>query len=277
MRLIHPIFLLLTMVISWPPTWAGTIEQLTLEQILERAQRAEQTFGENLHDYICQATSTILEPQKDGTLQTIRVVEKTIYRKLPDQRLEKFKAITEKGTVLSPQEVMERHRRHKWQNPAAGRHFFGPHHRENYTYELMPPDTIRGLPTHVLRLIPRKREKHLVDGKIWLHGQNFEVVRLDFQPAQKPKFVKELDMIIEFDEVPPGYWLPAEIKINALAGFLFIKKHLFVHENWYDFQINVGLSDSLFVQAERRNLAIGRASVPLSQPTTEHPGGSSCD
>lgn len=57
-------------------------------------------------------------------------------------------------------------------------------------------------------------------------------------------------MIMDFDEVQPGFWLPTELKIDVHAGFLLIRKHFHIHEIRRDYQINVGLADSIFVKEE---------------------------
>jgi len=247
------ILLLLTLTASlgpMPSVSTTTGEELSLDQILDRAYQREEAFHEHLKDYICQVTSIVREPQKDGIAKTLSIVEKTVYRKLPDKRLEKYNAIIKEGLELSPQEVAERQKNHQTITLGRGRSFFGPEGRANYTYELMPPDTIRGVPAHVLRIKPNKKEKDLVDGKLWLHQDNFEVLRLHFRPAKNPRFVKSATAIFEFDEVQPGLWLPSKVNIDARAGFLFINKNRTVDETWRDYQINVGLSDSLFAEKQ---------------------------
>jgi outer membrane lipoprotein-sorting protein len=229
-------------------TTAG--EELSLDQILDAAYQREKAFHEYLKDYICRVTSIVSEPRKDGPVKTLSIVEKTVYRMLPDKRVEKYNTIIRDGRELSAQEVAQRQKNQQAITLGQGRSFFGPQGRVNYTYELMPPDTIRGVPAHVLRIKPNKKQRDLVDGKLWLHQGNFEVLRLHFRPAKNPPFVKNAAVIFEFDEVQPGLWLPSEIKIDAHAGFLFIQKNRQVHETWRDYQINVGLPDSLFAEEQ---------------------------
>lgn len=223
-------------------------EDLSLDQILDRAYQQEMAFHEYLKDYICQVTSIVGEPQKDGTAKTLSIVEKTVYRKLPDKRVEMYNTIVKDGRELSPQEVAERQKNQQSITLGRGRSFFGPRERADYTYELMPQDTVRGFPAHVLRIKPKKKERDLVDGRVWLHRDNFEVLKLKFRPAKNPRFVKRALVTFDFIEVQPGLWLPSEIKIDAQAGFLFIQKKRQIRETWHDYQINVGLPDSLFAE-----------------------------
>lgn len=221
-------------------------ESLSLDQILERAYQTEKAFKENLKDYTCQVTSTVLEPQKDGQAKTLVVVQKTVYRKLPDKRLEKYTSVTKDGRSLSPEEVLELQNGQQPISLGRGRSFFGPEERANYRYELLPPDTVREMPSYVLRIKPIEKKEDLVSGRVWLHQGNFEVVKLDLCPAKKPLFLKKANVVLDFSQVQPGIWLPSNVTVDAQAGFLFINKNRLIRETWHDFQINVGLPDSVF-------------------------------
>jgi hypothetical protein len=238
-------------------------EHLSLEQILERTHRQEKSAQELIQDYVCQSTFMMREPQKDGSAKTVLVQDKTVYFKSPDRKLEKFNAITRKGKVLSADEVAEyqkkadEERAESGQDDEKGGTFeFGaespwsPEQRPNYIFELMAPDTVRGIPTYVIQVRPREKSENLIDGQVWLHRDLFEVIKLDFRPAKYPKYIKEAHVILDFGEVQPGFWLPVELKVAASGGFLFIKKSFQMHETWRDYQINVALSDSLFVEKQ---------------------------
>ena len=239
---------------------ATSQQELSLDQILERAYQRQTAGQEQIKDYVCQATFVMREAQKDGTAKTIFIEDKMVYFKSPDKEREIYHAITKEGKVLSPEEVAEHQRKadeqaakktEKEDDKSASFSFsakspWSPEERQNYNFELLPPDTIRGIPTHVVRVKPKRRSKHLIDGKAWLHQGLFEVIKMDFQPAKKPKFVKKAHMIMDFDEVQPEVWLPVEMKIDARGGFLFFKKSFQMHQTWRDYQINVGLPDSLF-------------------------------
>jgi len=139
-------------------------EALSVDQILELAYQREVASEEQLVDYICQANSTVREPQKDGTAKTLAIEEKTIYRKLPDKRMEKYNAVTEEGKVLTHEEVAEYQKNQRGKISMQGGSFFDPKVRANYTYELMLPDTVGGLPSYVLRIKPKKDSKDLIEG-----------------------------------------------------------------------------------------------------------------
>jgi hypothetical protein len=144
--------------------------------------------------------------------------------------------------------VAEHEKKQKWDRSTGSRRFFLPDRRQQYRYQLLPPDTVRDIPVYTIQLTARRKEDGLFNGTVWLHQENYEIVQLDIRPARFPRFVKEIHIVIGFDEVQSGYWLPVEIDVQARGGFLFIKKRFAVHENWYGYEINPGLADSLFLE-----------------------------
>ena len=140
LRISFTLVTLLIMVLTIP---VASQEELTPDQILERAYQTEVAGEEQIKDYVCQATFMMREPQKDGTAKTLAIVEKTIYRKRPDKRMEKYNAVTEEGKVLSPMEVAEYQKKEKSSMTMRSRSFLDPEERGNYSFELLPPDTIR--------------------------------------------------------------------------------------------------------------------------------------
>jgi outer membrane lipoprotein-sorting protein len=261
MRLTRSAFVLATLVMLLFVSSIASQEDLSLEQILDAAYQKQQESEEKLQDYTCQTTLVMREPQKDGTSKTLRIEEKTIYHKPPDKYLEKYTAITDEDKVLSPEEVAEYQKKaqreaaknqEKEDKKSANLEFganspFSPEERPNYDFQLLPADTIRGMPSYVLKIMPKQKRVDLMDGTVWLHRDIFETIKMDFHPAKNPRFVKKVHMIMDFDEIQPGFWLPTELKIDACGGILFIKKSFQMHQTWRNYQLNVALSDSLFV------------------------------
>jgi outer membrane lipoprotein-sorting protein len=267
MILALPVFLILSL-----PGAAGCREEIGLEEILDRVHMANEASQDSLSNYACQSTFIMLEPQKDGAAKTVLVQDKTVFFRSPDQKREIFRSITKKGQVLSPEELAEYQQKADQEalrmiageDAAKGESSekneatlaftasapWDPEEREHYTFELLPPDTIRGIPAYTVKVVPREKDEDLVDGTVWFHQDRFEVLRLEFQPAKNPRFVKKARVILDFAEVQPGYWLPVEMKMDVSGGFLFIKKSFLMHQTWRDYQVNTGLPDSLFLAIE---------------------------
>jgi len=270
MKRLKAIIIILAAGFLWAPTGpADGLENMAIEEILDRAQGTNETSEDSIADYACQSTFVMREPQKDGTAKTVLIEDKTVYFRSPDREREVFRSVTKEGQVLSPEKLVEHQDKadeeiHKQSrdedtpdtdasDQGEGTLSFGgdspwaPEQRELYRFELLPPDTIRGIPAYAVKITPREKKENLLDGIAWFHGDLFEVLKLEFQPAKNPRFVKKAHVILDFDEVQPGHWLPVEMKMDVCGGFLFIKKSFQMHQTWRDYQVNVGLPDSLFL------------------------------
>jgi hypothetical protein len=246
-------------------------EVLSLDDILARAHQVSETSEEALEDYVCRSTFIMREPQKKGPAKTFLVQEKTTYFKPPDQERDVFLSVTEKGKTLSPEKLAEYQKKADAERRKAEEHKdeaaddedgksdtfsvsaaspWAPEQRDRYTFQQLPPDTVRGSPCHVVQMTAREKSEELLNGRVWFHQELFEVVKMDFQPAKNPRFVKKAHVILDFAEVSPGHWLPVEMKTEAAGGILFIKKSFHLHQTWRDYQVNVGLDDSLFTSWE---------------------------
>jgi len=59
---------------------------------------------------------------------------------------------------------------------------------ENYKFDLVGTDDATGSDCYVLTVKPRKENKFLYAGKIWVDAHDFAVVRMEGQPAKSPSF-----------------------------------------------------------------------------------------
>jgi hypothetical protein len=254
------------------PKPASCLAVSGLEEILDRVHLAEEDSEKAITDYVCQSTFIVRKPQKDGSAKTVLIQDKTVYFRPPDQRREIFRSVTKEGQILSPEKLDEyqkkadeeaRQRVQEEESPESDRSenkkgalsFSGiapwsPEERQHYNFTLLPPDTIRGIPAYVVQVRPREEKEGLVNGIAWFHGDLFQVLKLDFQPAKNPRFVKKAHVILDFAEVSPGQWLPKEMKMDVTGGFLFIKKSFQIHQTWRDYRIDAGIPDSLFLPVD---------------------------
>lgn len=82
----------------------------------------------------------------------------------------------------------------------------------NYRVRLLGIEVAEGRSCYVLDLLPRKKDRFLIVGKIWVEAGSYAVVRIEGQ------FADSLSMLVgaprireEFIEVQ-GFWLPAHVR-----------------------------------------------------------------
>jgi len=78
----------------------------------------------------------------------------------------------------------------------------------NYNLDALGIETLDGVgPSYVLGVRPRKDNKFLYRGKIWVEADEFAVVRMEGQPAKSPSFwIKQTDIDSNWQKVA-GFWL----------------------------------------------------------------------
>jgi hypothetical protein len=81
---------------------------------------------------------------------------------------------------------------------------------DNYQFELVGVDREPGgSPAYVLAVKPRKDNKFLYHGKIWVDANDFAVVKMEGQPAKSPSFwIKDTDIESNWTKVG-DFWLIA--------------------------------------------------------------------
>jgi hypothetical protein len=78
----------------------------------------------------------------------------------------------------------------------------------NYTLALIGEDEVRTHPCYVLRASPKRADKYLFAGKVWIDKQDFAVVRIEGRPAANLSFwIKRADFVRDYEKVA-GFWLP---------------------------------------------------------------------
>ena len=80
---------------------------------------------------------------------------------------------------------------------------------ENYAFTLDRTELVAGRLCYVMNVEPRRRDKFLYKGKIWIDAQDFAVARIEAQPAKNPSFwIKKTDITHQYRKVG-DFWLPA--------------------------------------------------------------------
>jgi outer membrane lipoprotein-sorting protein len=80
---------------------------------------------------------------------------------------------------------------------------------ENYKFTLAGYDPTADGGEYVLNLCPRKKNKFLYRGKIWVDAKDFAVVRIEAQPSQNPSlWIKKTEIEHKYMKLD-GFWLPS--------------------------------------------------------------------
>jgi hypothetical protein len=94
---------------------------------------------------------------------------------------------------------------------------------ENYDFQLLGDEIVDGRRCFLLSMSPRREEKDLLRGKIWVDAENYNIRRVEGSPAKNPSWwIHDLHILMSFAEVD-GMWL--RTFTHAVANVRFKGKY----------------------------------------------------
>src|SRR5579862_4968401 len=80
---------------------------------------------------------------------------------------------------------------------------------ENYSFEMIGTESIDQRSAYVLAIAPRKQNKYLVRGRIWVDLDEYAIVRIEGKPAKNPSFWTKSVHFVHTYQKSGEFWLPA--------------------------------------------------------------------
>jgi len=78
----------------------------------------------------------------------------------------------------------------------------------NYKLEPLGEQQVGAFHCFVVRAIPKRKEKDLFEGKIWIDVQDYAIVRIEGHPVKRPSFwIASEDYVRQYRKID-GFWLP---------------------------------------------------------------------
>jgi hypothetical protein len=79
---------------------------------------------------------------------------------------------------------------------------------ENYSLDLLGEQQVGSHRCFVAQAIPKRNDKYLFEGKLWIDVEDYAVVRIEGHPAKKLSFwIQRADFIRQYQKID-GFWLP---------------------------------------------------------------------
>jgi len=78
----------------------------------------------------------------------------------------------------------------------------------NYIFHFAGEENLGPYHCLILQVVPRRKDKYLFEGRIWVETHDFAVAKIVGHPAKKPSFwINDADFVREYQRVQ-GFWLP---------------------------------------------------------------------
>jgi hypothetical protein len=87
--------------------------------------------------------------------------------------------------------------------------------RTNYDFVFLRRENFGDVPEYVLWILPKRKDKNLMRGQIWVDASTFRIRRVEGVPAKSPSFwLKNIHITLQFAELG-GMWVP--VTFDAIA------------------------------------------------------------
>ena len=103
---------------------------------------------------------------------------------------------------------------------------------ENYSLELLGEQQVGPYHCFVAQAVPKRKDKYLFEGKLWIDVDDYAVVRIEGHPAKKLSFwIQRADFVRQYQKID-GFWLPKKDQTFVQVR-LYGKKVLTIeHQNY---------------------------------------------
>ena len=92
--------------------------------------------------------------------------------------------------------------------------------RANYDFVFLRQENFGVVPEYVLRIVPKRKDKYLLRGQIWVDASTFRIRRIEGVPAKSPSlWIKGIHIPLQYAELG-GMWVPVSFDAIATVRFL---------------------------------------------------------
>lgn len=94
--------------------------------------------------------------------------------------------------------------------------------RSNYDFVFLREQNFGVVPEYVLHIIPKRKEKGLLLGDIWVDAKTYHIRQIVGVPVKSPSFwIKDVTITVQF-AAANGMWIPVSVDSIATVRFLGI-------------------------------------------------------
>ena len=163
----------------------------------------------------------------------------------PDQK--KFVVTSEKGSALVRRLALNALIASEIETTAGKQHHDSAISPANYTLDLLGEQQVGPYRCFVVQAIPKRRDKYLFEGKVWIDVEDYAVVRIEGHPAKKLSFwIQRADFVRQYQKID-SFWLPQR-DMTFVEVRLYGKKVLTIDHHDYIVNRSVTLEGSLSIE-----------------------------
>lgn len=151
----------------------------------------------------------------------------------PDQK--KFVVTSEKGSGIVRRLALNALIASEIETTAGKQHHDSAISPANYTLDVLGEQQVGPYHCFVAQAIPKRKDKYLFEGKVWIDADDYAVVRIEGRPAKKLSFwLQRTDFVRQYQKIG-NFWLPQR-DMTFVDVRLYGKKVLRIDH--YDYSVN---------------------------------------
>jgi len=81
---------------------------------------------------------------------------------------------------------------------------------DNYTFRMIETTRLEGRTAYVIEAIPKRQDKSLFRGRIWVDTEDYALARVEGEPAKNPSFWTRKVQFVQQYHKAGAYWFPME-------------------------------------------------------------------
>jgi hypothetical protein len=174
------------------------------EQIFAELVRHNELRTANLREY--SAVRTYAVSDLNGKIHAQEIVR--MQYTAPDKK--SFKTLEEQGSSVIRHMVLKRLMESEVSAAAGQEHHDSSITPANYTFHPLAEEDLGVHHCFVVNAIPKRKDKYLFEGKVWIDSADFAVVKIAGHPAKKLSFwITRADFVRQYEKIG-DFWLPAK-------------------------------------------------------------------
>lgn len=114
---------------------------------------------------------------------------------------------------------------------------FGVTEREKYIFSRKEDTELAGIPVHVLESRAKIRSDKYYDGTYYINKENYQVIKVEIQPAKNPSVLKLFEMEAYFQIIPGGYFVLNTTRVKIHVGLIIKNIRLDAEEKYSNYVV----------------------------------------
>lgn len=160
----------------------------------------------------------------------------------PDQK--RFVVTSEKGSALVRRLALNALIASEIETTAGKQHHDSAISPTNYTLDLLGEQQVGPYRCFVAQAVPKRSDKYLFEGKVWIDADDYAVVRIEGHPARKLSFwIQRADFVRQYQKID-NFWLPRK-DMTFVDVRLYGKKVLTIDHHDYSVNLWVAIDGTI--------------------------------